>query len=578
MIELSESDVRRWTDEVFFDRGQHYYRNGYILNPRRQGGLLTARCQGSRPQPYHVEITLGERGIVRGSCSCPVGVGGRCKHAVALLLTWIRRPESFTEVEEMDATLEEHSKAELIIIIHRMLDRYPELEELLELPILTAGKEVPPVDEALIRRQAHSAFHGDHDHWDTYVVAQRLLELVEIGDRYAERERWRDASTVYRTVMQVTLKSYHHVDDERGYLHTVVNGCVEGLGRSLGELEDATARSALLESLFDVYHWDIEFGGVDMGYDSGRIILEMTTPQERERVAGWIREAIPTGDGWSDRYRRQSYGAFLLALQRGELDDAAYLRLCRETERWHDLVERLLKLERTDEAFNVARERDDYDLLKLADLFVSYGHASSIEVLMSERALTSTDRRLTEWLKERACTRGDEEEALELSEQLFWQRPDVAGYQELKSLARSLGRWTELRATILSELAGERRRLGLLIDIYLEEQLVADALAALAKARTTDEWVSPAYSVKVAEAAEEAHPQEAISLYVRVAESLIARRGRSNYQQAVVYLTRVRDLTYRLGAEESWEAFITELRERNSRLRALKDELNRAGL
>lgn len=578
MIELSESDVRRWTDGVLFDRGQHYYRNGYILNPRRQGDLLKARCQGSRPQPYHVEITLGEHGIVRGACSCPVGVGGRCKHAVALLLTWVHRPESFTEAVEQDAALEERSKAELIILIHRMLDRYPELEELLELPILTAGKEIPPVDETLIRRQARNAFHGSHDHWDTYTVAQRLLELVKIGDHYAERERWWDASTVYRTVMQVTLGSYHHVDDESGYLHAVVNRCVEGLGRSLEKLEDTTERGTLLESLFDVYHWDIEYGGVDMGYDSRRIILELTTPQEREAVAGWIQEAIPTGEDWSDRYRRRNYGAFLLALQRGELDDAAYLRLCRETERWHDLVERLLKLGRTDEALKVARELGDYDLLKIAELFVSCEHASSIEPLVSERASTSKDRRLTEWLKERACTRGDEEEALELSDQLFWQRPDLAGYQELKSLARSLERWGKLRAAILSELTGNRRQLGLLLDIYLEEHAVADALAALAEARATDEWVNLAYSVKVAKAAEETYPQEALSLYVSVAESHIARRGRSNYQQAVVYLTRARDLAYRLGAEKRWETFIAELRERNSRLRALKDELNRAGL
>jgi uncharacterized Zn finger protein len=578
MIELSENDVRRWTDEAFFNRGQNYYRNGYILNPRRQGDLLKARCQGSRPQPYHVEITLSERGIVRGNCSCPVGVGGRCKHAVALLLTWIHRPESFTEVMELDATLEEHSKAELIILIHRMLDRYPELEELLELPILTAGKEVPPVDETLIRRLARNAFHGVHDRWDTSTVAQRLLELVEIGDHYAERKRWGEASTVYRTVMQVTLGSYHHVDDESGHLYTVVNRCVEGLGRALEELEDAAARGTLLKSLFDVYHWDIEFGGIDMGYDSGRLMLELTTSQERERVVGWIQEAIPTGEDWSDRYKRQSYGAFLLALQRDELDDAAYLRLCRETERWHDLVERLLKLEREDEALKVAHELGDYDLLRIAELFVSYQHASLIEPLVSERASTSTDRRLTEWLKERARTRGDAEEALKLSSQLFWQHPTLTGYQELKALARPLERWAELRATILSELRGNRHQLGLLLDIYLEEHAVADALAALAEARAAGEWARFAHSVKVAEAAEEAYPQEALSLYVKVAESHIAARGRSNYQQAVVYLKRARDLAYRLGAEASWKTFITELREQNSRLRALKEELNRAGL
>ena len=46
LSELTESDVRRWTDERSFGRGRGYSRGGYILNPRRQGDTLKARCQG----------------------------------------------------------------------------------------------------------------------------------------------------------------------------------------------------------------------------------------------------------------------------------------------------------------------------------------------------------------------------------------------------------------------------------------------------------------------------------------------------------------------------------------------------
>jgi hypothetical protein len=43
-------------------------------------------------------------------------------------------------------------------------------------------------------------------------------------------------------------------------------------------------------------------------------------------------------------------------------------------------------------------------------------------------------------------------------------------------------------------------------------------------------------------------------------------------------LTRVRDLHRRLGEESTWQATITHLREEHRRLRALKEELDRAGL
>jgi uncharacterized Zn finger protein len=59
---------------------------------------------------------------------------------------------------------------------------------------------------------------------------------------------------------------------------------------------------------------------------------------------------------------------------------------------------------------------------------------------------------------------------------------------------------------------------------------------------------------------------------------LIDARGRGNYGEAAAYLTRVRDLYTRLGAPEAWRAFIAELRERERRLPALRDELNQAGL
>jgi len=59
---LTESDVRRWIGEASFERGQRYFQRGHILNPRRQGNTLKARCLGSCPQPYHVEVTLGQGG------------------------------------------------------------------------------------------------------------------------------------------------------------------------------------------------------------------------------------------------------------------------------------------------------------------------------------------------------------------------------------------------------------------------------------------------------------------------------------------------------------------------------------
>jgi uncharacterized Zn finger protein len=589
--DLTESDVRRWTDEAYFERGQGYFRNGYILNPRLQGKTLKARCLGSGPAPYHIEMTLGQKGIVFGDCSCPVGSGGYCKHAVALLLTWVHERDTFVEMEGLESALEQRSKAELVKLVHRMIARCPDLESLLELPIVSEAGADRPLDPDVIRRQASSAFCGvGYDDWGAvYNIARQLLDLVGLGDDYAEYGQWRNATIVYELVMREVLDSYRMVQDEGGDLHAVVSECVQGLGACLAATEDAAQRETLLRALFDVYHWDVAYGGIDMGYEAPGIILEQATREERARVSEWVRGVLPAGDSWSDDYRRQRYGGLLLQLEEGELDDESFLCLCREANRWLDLVDRLLMLGRLEEAAAVAREVADYELLRLVDLFVSHGHADLAEGLVRERVQggesdpdgkTRLNSHLLVWLQDRARERGDLAEALALAETLFWEHPGVPGYQEVRDLACSLHRWDEKRTAILGRLADEEKH-HLLTEIYLEDGRVDRALESLAKIGTSRwgwTWASTPLRIRVAQAAEEDRPREAITLYIEAVEQLIGARGRGNYAEAAGYLLRVREVYQRLGEVETWQRLISDLRNQNRRLRALKDELNKAGL
>ena len=85
-------------------------------------------------------------------------------------------------------------------------------------------------------------------------------------------------------------------------------------------------------------------------------------------------------------------------------------------------------------------------------------------------------------------------------------------------------------------------------------------------------------NLEIAHALEEHLPRPIINFYLEYVESLIAGRGRSNYVEAVEYLKKVRHLNKRLGLEEEWKQTIQALRGNNKKLRALKEELDRAGL
>lgn len=97
-------------------------------------------------------------------------------------------------------------------------------------------------------------------------------------------------------------------------------------------------------------------GGVAIGEDVPAIILEHATPEERQWVAGWVRDSLPTGDDRRATWRRENLGGFLVELDKERLDDESFLQLCRQTGQRQELIDRLLALGRVDEAVAEVRQ------------------------------------------------------------------------------------------------------------------------------------------------------------------------------------------------------------------------------
>jgi hypothetical protein len=95
--------------------------------------------------------------------------------------------------------------------------------------------------------------------------------------------------------------------------------------------------------LSSAYKWDtIKIGGVGAADGIPGILTAQTTPEERVEIAKWTREIIPKGNSWSDGYYREALGSLLLDLEADTLDDEAFLKICRDTGRLNDLIERLI--------------------------------------------------------------------------------------------------------------------------------------------------------------------------------------------------------------------------------------------
>ena len=578
---LTERDVRRRVGEASFERGRRYARNKTIFDARREGQTLKAACRGSLPEPYYLHVTFGRGGIAEADCSCPVGDGGHCKHVAALLLTWLDRPDAFAETEPVGQALKKRSKEELIGLVEQMIARHPQLADLVAMPPPGSGQGA--LTSATIERQVRRVFAGDLYEWGSaYRVGRDLERIAREGDAYARHGDWASLYTLSQALLDGITKHYELLHDENGDLAEVVNECVTHLGRCLEHATDTNLRRDVARLLYDVLRWDIEMGGMDLGYEAGDFLEAHATADERADVRDRIQADLARlgpSDSWSSGWRREALGGLLLKFQPDEADDEAFLEICRLSGRTKDLVARLLERGRLDEARAAARSASDYVLLGLAPLFLQHGHGEAIDALVLERLGEGTDRRLVEWLKERARDRGDAELAQRLAERLFMASPSVERYAEVVDLSRTLGRADAVREALRDRLRQEKAY-AVLTQVHLHDGEPDEALKLVYLPAKEGGWHGRQARMRlvVADAVAEARPEEALQLYLDAATDLIEQRGRGNYAEAAGLLQKARRIYQRQGKAESWALLIGEFRDTFKQLRALQDELNKAGL
>jgi len=592
---LSRADVRNWTEQRFYDRGGTYFRQDRIQRPRREAHTLKAECQGSRPDPYHLEVEFHDDGIARAECSCPVGGGGRCKHVVALLLTWVETPEAVSAQDPLAETVEALSQETLARLVLDMVERHPDLERLVSLAS-TATHESPDPEE--LRTQIENALQTALRNTDRYsapeAAAEELEPFVTLGNDYADHGHLADAATVYGLIIETIQDRYVEFRDRSGALSGLLNTCVKRLGTVLADTDADDLRERILRTLFDVVVWDIDQGGRGLGDRAYDAIEREATPDEHYQLGEWTREvladqtpteeeqriiALGTSGSSSDSrdWGQRALGRMLLSFQEHTLDDAEYLQIARDTGCLPDLVERLLDLDRLSDALDAARDASDHELVKLASLFETHGEGTALHDLALDRLDDNPHRRLVTWLRDYATEHNDLDRALDLSTRLFWSRTRLSDYEHVRSVAQRMDRWDEVRSEIHDQLH-EQNQYALLTRIHLENGDVESALQTVQKSGSSRRYGGASLKMDVAKAAEDEYPEEAIELYTKRGRSLIANRGRGNYRQAAELFQRVKAL-YDQHEPGAWDDVLEALYDDElHRLPAARDEFGKAGL
>lgn len=598
---LGWDDLEEWAGAAVCGRGKSYRRRVYDLAVTEEEHLV-ANVMGS--ESYITRVSMTGEGPDH-ECSCPYS--GPCKHAVAVILTYLDCTKSGTSVlkigpDELDARLSAHGLA-------GGLDQALDPEK--------ARAALKAMSKEQLVEWAMNRFAFDPSLFDTLPLAapltDRALEKTvarlrrQVRKTASERgwqDNWNDRGytpdySPIRTQLEKLLKGGHveavvelgeeifeaggtqvMESDDEGETADQIRDCLAVVLDAMRKIQQPAADLM-------IWYWDKEM-------DDEACLLEGLEPPVEEdqlsradwrEVAGEFGDRLAScpkpepGDRWSsEKYRRERLLRYTrLALSEAGEDERAVELMIAELpycENYVELVECLLARKAYDQAADWAHQGFSHTL----------DHYPGIAW------------KLVELLLEIARKRGDVLLVAALRVEAFVRRTNVDNYRDAEKACQEADCWQQVRDALLrfletgaapSSAAGwPLPDTGLrwaeppfretlpdhneLIAVALYESRIEDALRWFREAPDQDY-----HAEAVAKAVAKTHPDVSLDVWRRKAENLIARVKPGAYREAMPYLSRMEKLMLGLGRRDDYRQYISGLRLRHKAKRRLMEELDR---
>ncbi len=597
IAKLTVDDVKEWTSTTYYSRGHRYYNQGAIQSPQLLGSRLTAKCAGSYSDFYEVWVELDENEIIEADCSCPIGDGGYCKHAVALLLTWVHQPEKFGQntvvvdgsLTNKDVTmsladlLNASDKKSLAQLLHKIVKQNPELYTHVFTTLAAQQNVGPKIDENNLRQQVEQALKRAHYMTgyedDATGLISDLQKILTVADSYQTAGRFEGAMQITCVVMNAIITSFEDIEDYEGLLPDFFTDVIERIALCLPKIKNAKSRWICLKLLTTIDDLNFESGDVTVS----NVLLDNINAKERTKVANIYTTRLESSIVHRRAWPAMHYGEFLIQLIGSDLSDANYMEICKKANLKQHLVTRLLEIGSVSGAIDAAKQSDSWTLTQIADEFVHFGYAAEAEALIDEHAQNRNDHNahhyIEKWKLKRAEQTNNWQAFIAIVQKRFQRSPNKTLYSTLKTAyAKTDLNWLEAQEQILAPLI-ESGDFSLLARIHLIENRIEDAIRILPKAFSPDYhiWDIDVFH-EVAEAAKKQHPHATVSIYRRLAKIFINNRGRDNYKEACRLLKRCKAVLFSINAKDEWRSLISDIKANYAHLPALIDEIKKAKL
>lgn len=539
-----------------------------------------AQCEGSSAPSYRLRAELDEGGVRSASCTCPYDWGGDCKHVVALLLMYIHQSDEFSEQKNVNELLAGMEKDALIALILRLVERDPDLYDVLELAIPAARIAAQPttsgvarkrqtqVSEQTYRKQISrilkQAYRGDYyDDWNsTPGYVEDLGNILGTGIEFLDAGDPEGALIILHVLLEELTEDYNSDMDYDGDLACVI----QDIGMPLAE--------AILSV-------ELEPGAGQELQDSIQNILdnldEMIEAEDKIELIlaalenGW--DELPDEETEWEEYDEE-YWMVLDQLKQARLnvlarkgDDEAFLEVAAKTDVKRYTL-KLIELGQVDEAVKASEKLNNTsDAFTVAQKLREAGRLSDA-ITLAERGLKLKGHythQLALWLAPLEESQSRNEMALLAYRTAYDEAPSIEIYRHIKRLAGV--NWENLQPTLIRQ-AGEKYSKDVLVDIHLEE---GDWDAAI-KVAEQDSW-SFNLLEKVADAVIPYRPDWVIRVSLKQSDDLIEKTQSKLYPIAARWLERAKTAYQQKGQDAEWQAYIDNLRTTYARRPALQREI-----
>jgi uncharacterized Zn finger protein len=218
-----------------------------------------------------------------------------------------------------------------------------------------------------------------------------------------------------------------------------------------------------------------------------------------------------------------------------------------------------------------------HQFIRVCEAMAELGRDDEV-LLWAKRGITETDGWQVTQLYDLACgvyeRRSAALEVLRLRREQHGRMASASTYSRLRGAADAVGAWDIERDA--ARLALRERDLGGLVDALLGEGDVEEAWSV---AREDPDW-NPGLPrrLRLAEAREAQHPEQALPWYVLVVDEILLETGRRSYARAIPVLKRARRAADAAGQSEWFATRLADLRERHRRRPTLIAMLDKASL